>query len=403
MRGKHRINVLKKGCLTISEGRGLRLCWVTLLLLSFVSLSATRGWAQDFEHLHPKQLPQTNLPPAPANAPVPVTEGDDTELAPALKGIVLLLDPSLVKAGGAEDLSVFKGSSVHLPLTPSLAPAPLPVPDHAKTVTGHGEAATQGTKGARGRKAALATPDAAAPAASAGADLSADAASATATTGGGTILFVGDFSQADQKGLTEALQGYLGRPVSMQKLNEILREIILYYRRGDRPLVDPYLPEQDMLGDVVQVVVRQAKRGKVLTEGNKYFSDNFLASFIRTPEGGPIRSDAINSDVSWLNRNPFLQSTLVYQAGEDPGTTDIVLKTQDRIPFRVYGGYEDTGSTLTGDGRLEGGLTDSIHVFIVCLTKRYVKHKVRCGGACLSAVICSRIWRLPRRTRTRPR
>ncbi|WP_157895260.1 ShlB/FhaC/HecB family hemolysin secretion/activation protein [Verrucomicrobium sp. GAS474] len=298
--------------------------------------------AQDFEHLHPKQLPQTNLPPPPANAPVPVTEGDDTEIAPALKGIVLLTDSASVKADGISDASAFNGSSVNLPLTPSLA-APAPAAKK-KSPRGTGDASTQGSKG---KKSLAASP--------------AEAAAAIATpetsssTGEGTIYFNGNFSEADKKGLVDSLQGYLGQPVSMQKLNELLRDIILYYRRGDRPLIDPYLPEQDMKGDVVQIVIRQAKRGKVLTEGNKYFPNDLLISYIRTPEGAPLRSDSINSDVAWLNRNPFLQSTLVYQAGEEPGTTDIVLKTQDRMPFRVYTGYEDTGSTLTGDGRLEAG------------------------------------------------
>ena len=266
--------------LTVDRG-SVRTAARASLCLFLLASFGLRASAQDFEHLHPKQLPQTNLPPPPANAPIPLTEGDDTEIAAALKGIVLVSDVKKVKADGVNP-KIFKGPA-------------------------------QG------------------------------------------IAFDETFSEADQKGLREALIGYVGKPVSMQKLNEVLREIILYYRRGDRPLVDPYLPEQDMAGDVVQIVVRQAKRGKVLTEGNKYFSDDLLTSYIRTPEGAPFRSDAINADVSWLNRNPFLQSTLVYQAGEEPGTTDIVLKTQDRSPFRFYTGYEDTGSTLTGDGRLEAG------------------------------------------------
>jgi len=325
----------------------------TALSLLFLSLSfvgpVERVGAQDFEHLHPKQLPQTNLPPPPANAPIPVTEGDDTEIAPALKGIVLLTDSASVKVDGIGDTSSLK--SFTLPLTPPTLSPSSPQPSAAgKPSLGHGEAWTQGTKGRKQLAAPAGEPS-----------LSAAAATATAPTvetpvaGTGSIYFNGDFSDADKAGLVEALQGYLGKPVSMQKLNEILREIILYYRRGDRPLIDPYLPEQDMAGDVVQIVIRKAKRGKVLTEGNKYFKDSFLASFIRTPEGAPFRSDAINADVSWLNRNPFLQSTLVYQAGEEPGTTDIVLKTQDRFPLRLYTSYEDTGSTLTGDGREEFG------------------------------------------------
>jgi len=165
------------------------------------------------------------------------------------------------------------------------------------------------------------------------------------------VRFVSGVSDKDQKGLRPLLAGYIDKPVSMAQLNEILSDIILYYRGQDRPIVDAYLPEQNMIDDVVEVVVTEAKLGKVTVEGNNWFPSYLISDKIRETPGGPITASTLNSDISWINRNPFMQTELVYQPGEDPGTTDVVLKTRDRFPVRFYTGYEDSGNTLTGEGR----------------------------------------------------
>jgi hemolysin activation/secretion protein len=41
--------------------------------------------------------------------------------------------------------------------------------------------------------------------------------------------------------------------------------------------------------------------------------------------------------------------------GDAPGTTDLLLRTQDRFPLRAYVGYEDSGNQYTGDERILTG------------------------------------------------
>jgi hemolysin activation/secretion protein len=41
--------------------------------------------------------------------------------------------------------------------------------------------------------------------------------------------------------------------------------------------------------------------------------------------------------------------------GDKPGTTDLLLRTQDHFPLRVYAGYEDSGNQYTGDNRILTG------------------------------------------------
>ncbi len=162
-------------------------------------------------------------------------------------------------------------------------------------------------------------------------------------------------SEADQKGIRAAVEPYLGKPVSVLSINEMLRDIVRYYRAQDRPVVDAYLPAQDMEDSVVQIVVTESRRGAVRVDGNQWFSSALIASQIHTAEGDPIRAGAMNRDVGWINRNPFLQTDLVYAAGADQGTTDVVLKVRDRFPVRFYASYDDSGNSLTGYDRYTEG------------------------------------------------
>lgn len=144
---------------------------------------------------------------------------------------------------------------------------------------------------------------------------------------------------------------YIGQPVSLRSLNELNRDVVSFYARHDYPVVDVVIPEQDITGGVVQMVVIKGRLGQVRAEGNQHFADDLLTSQIRVPRGGELRQSEVLSNVEWLNRNPFRHVDLVYTPGHDRGETDLILRTRDRFPLRVYGGYEDSGNLQTGFDR----------------------------------------------------
>ena len=149
---------------------------------------------------------------------------------------------------------------------------------------------------------------------------------------------------------------YLGKPLTLNGLNEILKKVVLYFRATDRPVVDVYAPEQDISGGTVQIVVLEGKLGQVKTEGNRWFSDHLFTDKIRVKPGEVVYGKKLLEDLDWINNNPFRQTDLVFARGSNPGETDIILRTQDRFPVRVFTGYEDSGTDLTGKARLLAGL-----------------------------------------------
>lgn len=151
------------------------------------------------------------------------------------------------------------------------------------------------------------------------------------------------------------LSRYLHQPLSLASLNQMQRDVIAFYREHDRPVVTVLAPEQDITSGVLQLIVIEARAGRVSAEGNRWFRSETLESQLRLHEGDEISGSRMTADLDRLNNNPFRHVELVYRPGAAVGTTDIVLKTRDRLPLRVYASYEDTGNDLTGNDRWSVG------------------------------------------------
>lgn len=147
--------------------------------------------------------------------------------------------------------------------------------------------------------------------------------------------------------LQQRLRTYLDDPVTIRSLHEIAREIVIFYRHSDRPVVDVGIPEQDISNGVVQIVVTEARVGRVLVEGPQYFSPRVLVRETYTCPGQEIRESVVIGDLNWLNRNPFRTTDVEFRPGQEAGQTDVVFKVKDRPPVRAYMGYEDTGTSET--------------------------------------------------------
>ena len=149
---------------------------------------------------------------------------------------------------------------------------------------------------------------------------------------------------------------YLGQPLTLNGLNRLTRDVVLYFRRHGRPVVDVLVPEQNISTGTVQILVVEARLGAVRTEGNNWFTAEQLTRLVRAQPGGSIEGGPLLDDIAWINQNPFRQVDLVFMRGTVAGETDVVLRTRDRHPVRVYAGYEDSGNALTGFDRLIAGV-----------------------------------------------
>ncbi len=149
-----------------------------------------------------------------------------------------------------------------------------------------------------------------------------------------------------------SLQNYIGRPVSLGSLDRMVKDVIVAYREGDRPVVDVLLPEQDITSGVVQLVVIESELSRIRVEGVDADTEEFIRSQMRVKKGEVIRASEVLRDLSWVNRSPYRKVDMIYAPGYEFGTTDIILKSYQSKANWFYTGYEDSGVDFLGQDRI---------------------------------------------------
>ncbi|MBP6785000.1 MAG: ShlB/FhaC/HecB family hemolysin secretion/activation protein [Verrucomicrobiales bacterium] len=150
-----------------------------------------------------------------------------------------------------------------------------------------------------------------------------------------------------------SLTPFIGRPLTFSMVQSIAFDIARWYNDHDLPVVSVIAPEQDITNGVVHFVVTEAHLGKVEIVGNRWFKSELFTP--RIEPGDPIILSTLEADAAFLSRNPFHSVMMSMEPGADTGETDVSLIVNDKFPFRVFAGYEDSGVQSTGEHRLYGG------------------------------------------------
>jgi hemolysin activation/secretion protein len=150
-------------------------------------------------------------------------------------------------------------------------------------------------------------------------------------------------------------QPYMGKAVNFGDLDDICRQVMAYFESVNQPVVTALVPEQEIRGGVVQILVVRGKMGQVSVEGNRYFKSENLKSVVRLKEGEDIDLGTLTDDMNWLNGNPFRQVEPSLSPGQSAGQTDVVLEVKDRFPIRPYVSYDNFGIQSLGYDRYSAG------------------------------------------------
>lgn len=143
-------------------------------------------------------------------------------------------------------------------------------------------------------------------------------------------------------------QGYLDREVTFADLENITKNIKAKYIDKGYATTVVYLPEQDISGGKVEIRVLEGRLGEVIIEGNKHFSWSLIRTYIHTRDGEILNLAYLQKDLLRLNKNPDLEVKTVITQGAQAGTTNIVLKVQERFPHHLSAMTDKQGSRLIG-------------------------------------------------------
>lgn len=153
------------------------------------------------------------------------------------------------------------------------------------------------------------------------------------------------------------MEAFLDEPVSLGSIDRLQLAIRLYLQSLGRPFARVYAPPQDITDGAVRIVVQLAALDSdVQVVGSRWFKRERYLGALRVQPGEVLDATALDADLAWLNRNPFSRVTPVVEPGEQPGTTRVTLRAEERFPFSFTAGYDNTGTRTTDEDRVSASV-----------------------------------------------
>jgi hemolysin activation/secretion protein len=153
--------------------------------------------------------------------------------------------------------------------------------------------------------------------------------------------------------LAELAKRYEHRAVTLAQLKELTASVRERYQRDGYLLARAAIPPQKLRpGGDVRVVVSEGLYGETKVENAKHYSEKFVARYFgRARRGGIVREAPLQRSLLLLNELPDLTVRSLFLPGDKPGTSDVVLRVQDRFPFHYGIDYNNYGNPLVGRNR----------------------------------------------------
>jgi len=148
--------------------------------------------------------------------------------------------------------------------------------------------------------------------------------------------------------MQEALQSFLHHPLTFKVLDQIKRKINALCRASDQPFSYVYIPPQKILDGKLTVLIEKYHVGSINVTGNTWFSRKLIRYQSGLRSGMAPGLNELQSDVAWLNRNPFRAAEIVFSPGSINGETDADISVSDRFPVYGFAGANNQNDPSIG-------------------------------------------------------
>ncbi len=155
----------------------------------------------------------------------------------------------------------------------------------------------------------------------------------------------------DESDFREILAKFEDRRTSLEELKSLTQAITNHYRAYGFTTSRAYLPPQKMTGETLNVKIIEGKIQKVTVEGNKYFASAVYEDAIHLRQDRIFNYLDLASDLYFLNQKADIRAKAYLMAGEDPATSNIVLKAKEIQPLHAFYELHNRGTKLTHRAR----------------------------------------------------
>lgn len=155
---------------------------------------------------------------------------------------------------------------------------------------------------------------------------------------------------------TATLQALLlpmqGKRLTLPEIAEGIEAITTYYRAAGYPLARAIIPAKTIENGVLRVQVIEANWGQVELRNNSAVKDPVLLRMLSNLEkGSVIRLDALERATLLLSDLPGVVPRALLRAGQEVGSSDLVVEAQPGAPWSASLSADNFGSRYTGVAR----------------------------------------------------
>ncbi|MFT4548433.1 MAG: hemolysin activation/secretion protein [Pseudoalteromonas tetraodonis] len=165
------------------------------------------------------------------------------------------------------------------------------------------------------------------------------------------VELLGEITVPHERRLRAGLEGGLGDPLTTGGLLGLMDQVIAHYQQHDYPVVEVFLPEQEITDGRIQLEVEEGIVGEVAMAGGEHLG---VRRFGVRP-GDKLTMAELQGALDWLNRNRFHDARLVVAPGDEIAEANLLFQLSDERPFRVFSGFENSGVEVVGEERFFSG------------------------------------------------
>ena len=157
-----------------------------------------------------------------------------------------------------------------------------------------------------------------------------------------------------QEQLGAYYRNLIGREVSLLEVYGVANAITARYRNDGYVLSQAAVPQQEILGGVVQIVVVEGRINRVIIrDQGKLASTNYLLRYAeRLKASQPLKQQELERYLLLINDFPGMRVSGVLAASDQPGTTDLIVEVTYKR-FDAYASFDNRGSRFLGPYQAE--------------------------------------------------
>ncbi|WP_052107363.1 ShlB/FhaC/HecB family hemolysin secretion/activation protein [Pseudomonas chlororaphis] len=151
------------------------------------------------------------------------------------------------------------------------------------------------------------------------------------------------------------LKPYIGQCLGVSQLNELLKVITDHYIEKGLVTSRAYLPEQDLSGGHLKIIVVEGLLEGLKGAADSQLSERELAMAFPGQVGALVNLREIEQAIDQLNRLPSNQAQMELAPGQELGGSKVLVKNTAQKPWRASLSRNNDGQKSTGEQKWDTG------------------------------------------------